>query len=73
MQTEVSVLALIRQDAAVVNTVMVPNRIWKDMRTSGIRRRGVRRREDAASSSPARKTDSPRELWVVVPVKFARS
>jgi tetratricopeptide (TPR) repeat protein len=72
VQTEVLVLALIRQDAVVVNTVMVPNRIWKDMHTSGYDVAAfdaVKRGKFVAGT----KDGQPAELWVVVPVKFARS
>jgi tetratricopeptide (TPR) repeat protein len=72
VQTEVLVLALIRQDAVVVNTVMVPNRIWKDIRASGFdvaAYDAVKRGKFVAGT----KDGQPAELWVVVPVKFQRS
>jgi tetratricopeptide (TPR) repeat protein len=72
VQTEVLVLALIRQDAMVANTVMVPNRIWKDIRASGFDVAAfdaVKRGKFAAG----KKDGQPAELWVVVPVKFAGS
>jgi tetratricopeptide (TPR) repeat protein len=72
VQTEVLVLTLIRQDATVVNTVMVPNRIWKDIHASGF---------DVAAFDAVKKgkfvagtkDGQPAELWVVVSVKFAKS
>jgi tetratricopeptide (TPR) repeat protein len=72
VQTEVLVLTLIRQDATVVNTVMVPNRIWKDIHGSGF---------DVAAFDAVKKgkfvagtkDGQPAELWVVVSVKFAKS
>lgn len=72
VQTEVLVLTLVRQDATVVNTVMVPNRIWKDIRATGF--------ESAAFDAVKKgkflagtKDGQPAELWIVVPVKFVRS
>jgi tetratricopeptide (TPR) repeat protein len=72
VQTEVLVLALIRQDAVVVNTVMVPNRIWKDIHASGFDVAAfdaVKRGKFVAGT----KDGQTAELWIVVPVKFARS
>jgi tetratricopeptide (TPR) repeat protein len=71
IQTEVLVLALIRQDAAVSNTVVVPNRIWKDIRQSGFEAAAidaVKRAKFAAGT----KDEKPAELWLVVSVKFTR-
>ena len=71
VQTEVLVLALVRQDAAVVSTVMVPNRIWKDIRDTGFEGAAV----DAvkrAKFAPGTKDGQPAELWTVVAVKFSR-
>jgi tetratricopeptide (TPR) repeat protein len=72
VQTEVLVLTLVREDATVVNTVMVPNRIWKDIRATGF--------ESAAFDAVKKgkflagtKDGQPAELWIVVPVKFVRS
>jgi tetratricopeptide (TPR) repeat protein len=70
VQTEVLVLALIRQDAAVADTVMVPNRIWKDIHASGFDVAAidaVKRGKFAVGT----KDGQPAELWVVVPVKFS--
>jgi tetratricopeptide (TPR) repeat protein len=71
-QTEVLVLALVQQDAMVVNTVMVPNRIWKDMRTTGFEAAAV----DAVKKgkyAAGKKDGQPADLWIVVPVKFDRN
>ena len=69
VQTEVLVLTQVRQDAAVANTVVVPNRIWKDIRASGF--------EAAAFDAVKRgkfvagiKDGQPAEAWLVVSVKF---
>jgi tetratricopeptide (TPR) repeat protein len=35
VETQVLVLTLVGADAAVANTLMVPNRIWREIRTSG--------------------------------------
>ena len=71
VQTEVLVLALVREDAAVTGTVMVPNRIWKDIRATGFEGAAI----DAvkrARFAPGTKDGKPAELWIVVAVKFAR-
>ncbi len=70
-QTEVLVLTLIREDGAVVNTVLVPNRIWKDIRNSGFDVAAfdaVKKGRFAAGA----KDGKPAPLWVVVAVKFSR-
>jgi tetratricopeptide (TPR) repeat protein len=70
-QTEVLVLALILRTGAVGNTVMVPNRIWKDIRTSGFEAEAfdaVKRGKFAVGS----KDGQPADLWVVVAVKFQK-
>jgi tetratricopeptide (TPR) repeat protein len=72
VQTEVLVLTLVRQDGAVVNTVMVPNRIWKDIRASGFDVAAfdaVKRGKFLAGT----KDGQPAELWVVVSVQFAKN
>jgi len=71
VETEVLVLAKIRQDAAVTDTVMVPNRIWKDIRSTGFEAAAfdaVKRGKFVAGT----KDGQPAELWVVVAVKFAK-
>lgn len=71
VETEVLVLTLVAPDAAVVNTLMVPNRIWREVRTSGFEAaafEAVRR----GRFSAGRKDGQPAELWVVVAVKFTR-
>lgn len=72
VETEVLVLTLVRQDAAVVNTVMVPNRIWKDIRATGFEAaafESVKRARFVAGT----KDDKPAELWIVVSVKFSKT
>ncbi len=72
VQTEVLVLTLVRQDATVVNTVMVPNRIWKDIHTNGFDVAAfdaVKKGKFAAGT----KGGQPAELWIVVSVKFAKT
>ena len=72
VETEVLVLALVGRDATVANTVMVPNRIWKEIRTSGFEAAAfdaVRRGRFSAGT----KAGEPADLWVVVAVKFAGS
>jgi tetratricopeptide (TPR) repeat protein len=72
VETEVLVLALIRQDGAVVNTVVVPNRIWKDIRASGFEEAAL----DAVKRgkfAPGTKDGQAAELWIVVAVKFSKS
>lgn len=69
VQTEVLVLVQVRQDAAVADTVVVPNRIWKDIRASGFEAAAfdaVRRGKFVAGT----KEGQPMELWLVVSVKF---
>jgi hypothetical protein len=56
----------------VGNTVLVPNRIWKDIRKTGFEAAAfdaVKRGKFAAGT----KDGQPAELWIVVPVKFSRS
>jgi len=72
VQTEVLVLVQVRQNAAVVNTLLVPNRIWKDIRTTGFEAAAfdaVKKGKFVAGT----KDGQPAELWIVVSVKFARS
>ena len=72
METEVLVLTQVRQDAAVMNTVMVPNRIWKDMRASGFEAAAfdaVKRGKFVAGTKDGKTAD----LWIVVAVKFSRN
>jgi tetratricopeptide (TPR) repeat protein len=71
VQTEVLVLTQVRQDAAVVNTVLVPNRIWKDIRATGFEAAAfdaVKRGRFVAGA----KDGQPAELWIVVVVKFTK-
>lgn len=71
VETEVLVLTQVRQDAAVVNTLMVPNRIWKDIRATGFEAAAfdaVKRGKFVAGT----KDGQPAELWVVVSVKFKK-
>jgi len=71
VETEVLVLTQVRQDAAVVNTLLVPNRIWKDIRTTGFEAAAmdaVKRGKFAAGT----KDGQPAELWLVVSVKFTK-
>jgi len=71
VQTEVLVLTQVRQDAAVVNTVLVPNRIWKDIRATGFEAAAfdaVKRGKFVAGT----KDGQPDELWIVVSVKFTK-
>jgi predicted Zn-dependent protease len=70
-QTEVLVLALILRTGAVGNTVMVPNRIWKDMRSTGFEAEAfdaVKRGKFAVGTKDGQAAD----LWVVVAVKFQK-
>ena len=71
VQTEVLVLTQVRQDAAVVNTVLVPNRIWKDIRATGFEATAfdaVKKGKFVAGT----KDGQPAELWIVVSVKFTK-
>jgi len=71
IETEVLVMTQVRQDAAVVNTLLVPNRIWKDIRTTGFEAAAVdavKRGKFAAGT----KDGQPAELWLVVAVKFTK-
>jgi len=72
VETEVLVLTLVRQDGVVVNTVMVPNRIWKDIRATGFEAAAfdaVKRGKFVAGT----KDGQLAELWIVVAVKFSRT
>ncbi len=69
VKTDVLVLTQIREDGVVMNTVLIPNRIWKDMRTSGYEAAAF----DAVKRgkfAPGTKGGKPAPLWVVVDVKF---
>ncbi len=71
VETEVLVLTQVREDAAVVNTLLVPNRIWKDIRTTGFEAAAldaVKRGKFVAGT----KDGQPAELWLVVAVKFTK-
>lgn len=71
VQTEVLVLTLVQKNATVGNTVMVPNRIWKDIRTAGFEAEAfdaVKRGKFVAGT----KDGQPADLWITVAVKFAR-
>lgn len=68
-KTDVLVLTLVLADATAGNTVMVPNRIWKDIRTTGFEGAAY----DAvkkAKFTAGNKNGQPAEMWLVVPVKF---
>lgn len=72
VQTEVLVLTQVRQNAVVVNTLLVPNRIWKDIRATGFEAAAydaVKKGKFVAGT----KDGQPAELWIVVSVKFAKS
>jgi len=71
VQTDVLMLAQISGTGAVLGTVLVPNRIWKDIRTSGFEAEAA----DAVKRgkfAPGTKNGQPADLWTVVSVKFAR-
>jgi hypothetical protein len=71
VQTEVLVLALVTGNGAVTSTVLVPNRIWKDIRATGFETEAT----DAVKRgkfAPGTKNGQAAELWIVVAVKFAR-
>ena len=54
------------------STVLVPNRIWKDIRASGFETEAA----DAVKRgkyAPGSKDGKPADVWVVVAVKFART
>jgi len=72
VQTDVLMLALVTANGTVGGTVLVPNRIWKDIRASGFETEAA----DAVKRgkyAPGAKDGKPADLWVVVAVKFARS
>lgn len=71
VQTDVLMLAQIRGNGSVASTVLVPNRIWKDIRASGFETEAaeaIKRGRFAAGT----KDGQPADLWVVVAVKFGR-
>jgi tetratricopeptide (TPR) repeat protein len=71
VQTEVLVLTLVKADGSVGDTVMVPNRIWKDIRSTGFEAAAfdaVRR----GKFSPGTKDGQPADLWIVISVNFSR-
>jgi hypothetical protein len=66
------VLVLVKKDNTVGDAVMVPNRIWKDMRATGFEQEAldaVKRGKFVAGTKDA----APADLWVVAAVKFARN
>ena len=70
-QTEVLVLTLILKTGAVGNTVLVPNRIWKEIRTTGFEAEAfdaVKRGKFAIGTKDGQAAD----LWIVVAVKFQK-
>jgi len=71
VQTEVLVLVQVKRDNTVGDAVMVPNRIWKDMRTTGFEQEAI----DAAKRGKfvaGTRDGNGADLWVVAPVKFSR-
>jgi tetratricopeptide (TPR) repeat protein len=71
VETEVLVLTRVRGDSLVAETVLVPNRIWKDIRTTGFEAAAfdaVKRGKYVAGT----KDGQPVDLWLVVPVKFTK-
>jgi tetratricopeptide (TPR) repeat protein len=71
VETEVLVLTRVSKIGAVLETLMVPNRIWKDLRSSGFELEAF----DAVKRgkfAPGQKDGQTAELWVVVSVKFSR-
>jgi outer membrane biosynthesis protein TonB len=65
------VLTLVKADGSVGDTVMVPNRIWKDIRSTGFEAAAfdaVRR----GKFSPGTKDGQPADLWIVISVNFSR-
>ncbi|HVQ35347.1 MAG TPA: tetratricopeptide repeat protein [Candidatus Bathyarchaeia archaeon] len=71
VQTEVLVLVQVKRDNMVGDAVMVPNRIWKDMRTTGFEQEAI----DAAKRGKfvaGTKDGNGADLWIVAPVRFAR-
>jgi tetratricopeptide (TPR) repeat protein len=70
VQTTVRVLTRVREDGAVVDTVLVPNRIWREIRDEGFEAAAI----DAVEHGKfdAGTTDGQRAaLWLVVAVTFA--
>lgn len=68
-QTEVLLLVQVSKTSAVADTVLVPNRIWKDIRSSGFETEAV----DAVKRgkfSVGMKNGHSADLWTVVSVKF---
>jgi len=71
VQTDVLVFTLVKVDGTVGQTLLVPNRIWKDIRSSGFEEmafEAVRR----GKFTPGTKDEHGADLWIVVPVKFTR-
>jgi tetratricopeptide (TPR) repeat protein len=71
VETEVLVLAKISGSAKVEDTLVVPNRIWKDLRTTGFEQEAidtVKRGRFTAGT----KDRQPADLWLVVAVKFSK-
>jgi tetratricopeptide (TPR) repeat protein len=72
VETVVRVLTLVRQDGAIVDTVLVPNRIWKDIRSSGFEAAAINAVTRARFAAGTKDGDVA-TLWLVVAVKFAGS
>jgi tetratricopeptide (TPR) repeat protein len=71
VETEVLVLTRVSKIGAILETLMVPNRIWKDLRSEGYEGEAF----DAVKRgkfAPGQKDGQTAELWVVVSVKFSR-
>ena len=72
IQTEVLVLTFVQKTGTVGSTVMVPNRIWKDIRTSGFEAEAfdaVKRGKFTVGTKDGQVAD----MWMVVTVKFAHT
>jgi tetratricopeptide (TPR) repeat protein len=71
IQTEVLILTQVLKTGAIGKTVLVPNRIWKDIRASGFETEAVdaiRRGKFAVGTKDGQAAD----LWIVVAVKFSK-
>lgn len=69
VETVVRVLTLVGRDGAVLDAVLVPNRIWKDIRESGFEAAALDAVKRARFSAGTRDGQLA-ALWVVVAVKF---
>jgi len=71
VEVEILILARVAPPGKLVDTIMVPNRIWKDLRASGFEEQALAAVKRGKFVSGT-KNGEPATLWTAVPVEFSR-